>query len=131
MRSMSRSWPRRARIQRSSVMPTTPGVSTGTTITRARAVSTASTCAYATWISGRSRAPIVTVVASADHEVDQPARHHDDLRDGRAVEQRRDRGIRPRRLFDRDVVGVGADDHLAAHLAVDLDGDLHRVDHEP
>src|SRR3954453_14409114 len=123
MRSMSCSWPRRTRIQRSSVMPTTPGVSAGTTITRARAVSTASTCAYATWISGRRRAPIVTGGASPDDEVDQPARDHHDLHHGLPLEQRTDRRVGARRLLDRPVVGVGGNDDLAADLAIDLDRD--------
>src|SRR6478735_4588345 len=107
MRSMSRSWPRRTRIQRSSVMPTTPGVSTGTTITRARAVSTASTCAYATWISGRRRAPIVTRISSADDEVDEPTRDHHDLPADLAVDLHRDLdGVdhEPRRVGDGEVL---------------------------
>src|SRR6478752_3577552 len=112
MRSMSRSWPRRTSIQRSSVMPTTPGVSTGTTITRARAVSTASTCAYATWISGRRRTPIVTRSASPDDEVDQTARDHHELHHGLPVEQCADRVVRARCFLDRHVVGVGADHDL-------------------
>src|SRR3954453_11385693 len=127
MRSMSCSWPRRTRIQRSSVMPTTPGVSAGTTITRARAVSIASTCAYATWISGRRRAPIVTGGASADDEVDQPPRDHDDLHDGLPLEQRGDGRVRTRGLLDRHVVGVGTDLDLARDLAVPMHGNLHGV----